>query len=136
MVELTVTLALVGLLTALVLPAFVQMGDRLERERFLELLAEDVRLAQREARARETETFLQVEGEGTSYSVYRGNSRLRREKVPGKMRLESNYPSGRLVFRKSGQIRGGTVRLMDGGKPAGKVVVQVASGRPRVEVVP
>lgn len=136
MVELALTLALAGLLTSLALPAFVQWGDRLEREQFLGLLAEEIRLAQKVASVREMETFLQVDAEGREYSIYWGKKILRKEKVPARYQLESNYPSHRLVFRPSGQARGGTFRLVKNGETVGRVVVQVASGRPRVEMVP
>ncbi|WP_380164249.1 GspH/FimT family pseudopilin [Kroppenstedtia sanguinis] len=134
--ELSLTLILAGLITSLALPAFAQWGDRLEQEQFMELFSEDIRLAQREASVREEVTFLQVDTKGGVYSIHRGEERLREEKVPARYRLESNYPSHRLVFQPSGQARGGTFRLKKNGKTVGRIVVQVASGRPRVEVVP
>ncbi|EGK13034.1 hypothetical protein HMPREF9374_1187 [Desmospora sp. 8437] len=136
LVELSLTLALAGLLTSLALPAFVQWGDRLEQEQFMELFSEEIRMTQREASVREEVTFLQLDSKGRKYSIHRGKERLREAKVPARYRLDSNYPSHRLVFQPSGQARGGTFRLMKNGKTVGRIVVQVASGRPRVEVVP
>ncbi len=136
LVELTITLTLAGLITALALPAFVQWGDRQEREGFLGLLAEDIRLAQRKAQIGEVDVYLKVNREGSSYAVYQGKQRLSRGTAPAGTRLTSNFPSGQLVFRPSGQSRGGTFQLMQGKEIVGRVVVQVASGRPRVEVQP
>lgn len=93
-------------------------------------------MAQRKAQALETEISLSVSRDGQHYSVWIGNRCLQKEMVPSGMRLQSNYPSGRIVFRRSGQARGGTFYLIDGEEKVGRVVVQVASGRPRVEVVP
>ena len=61
LVELSLTLILAGLLTSLALPAFVQWGDRLEQEQFMELFSEDIRMTQREASVREEVTFLQLD---------------------------------------------------------------------------
>lgn len=102
----------------------------------MELFSEEIRMTQREASVREEVTFLQLDSKGRKYSIHRGKERLREAKVPARYRLDSNYPSHRLVFQPSGQARGGTFRLMKNGKTVGRIVVQVASGRPRVEVVP
>ncbi|OYD07762.1 GspH/FimT family pseudopilin [Paludifilum halophilum] len=136
LVEVSLTLALAGVMTALALPAFAQLGDRLDRELFLGALAADIRMAQREAVMREEETVVRLDRDGKSYTVLRGEQVIRRKEVPTRYRLESNYPGGRLVIRRTGQMRGGTLRLYEGKQMVGKAVIQVASGRVRVEVNP
>ncbi|MFC4076624.1 GspH/FimT family pseudopilin [Salinithrix halophila] len=136
LVELALTLSLIGLLVSLAVPAFVQWGDRLERELFLGGLAEDLRLAQREARLTEEKTVLQLDEKRQTYTVKKGRRTLRREAIPPRYKLTSNYPGNRVTFRPTGQVRGGTFRLVVGSTQAGRVIVQVASGRPKVEVDP
>ncbi|SDW09201.1 prepilin-type N-terminal cleavage/methylation domain-containing protein [Marininema mesophilum] len=136
LVELSLTLAMIGLLAILALPAFVQWGDRLDRELFLGGLAADLRFAQTQARLTEEETLLVLDASKHRYTVKQGDHLLRNEKIPSRFQLTSNYPRSRVIFRRSGQVRGGTFVLYTRGKRVGRVVVQVASGRPRVEVDP
>lgn len=136
LVELVLTLMLTGLLAALAIPAFNQIGERIDRELTLDRLASDIRLAQREAESREAEAEIRVDPSETGYRLLREGETIRRTVIPARYRLKSNYPSGRLLFRPSGQARGGTFWLEWNGKRVGRVVVQVASGRPRVEVEP
>lgn len=136
LIELVLTLTLVGLLASLAIPAFHQIGERLERKLTLDSLASDIRLAQREAESRESVTELRIDPSGSGYRVMRGGKTIRRTSVRPRYRLTSNYPSGRILFRPSGQVRGGTLWLERNGKRVGRVVLQVASGRPRVEVDP
>ncbi|MEW9034095.1 MAG: GspH/FimT family pseudopilin [Planifilum fimeticola] len=136
LLELVLTVSLIGLLAALAAPAFHQIGERLERKLTLDTLASDIRLAQREAESREAVTELRIDPSGGGYRVVRGGKAIRRASVRPRYRLTSNYPSGRILFRPSGQVRGGTLWLERDGKRVGRVVIQVASGRPRVEVDP
>ncbi|MGI6127294.1 MAG: pilus assembly FimT family protein [Planifilum sp.] len=136
LVELILSLMLIGLLTSLAIPAFYQIGERLERKLTLDSLASDLRLAQREAESRESETELRIDSSGSGYRVIRGGQTIRRTFIRPQYRLTSNYPSGRIRFRPSGHVRGGTLWLERKGKRVGQVVLQVASGRPRVEVNP
>lgn len=136
LIEVSLTFALIGALAALAIPAFAQIGDRLDREMFLGVLASDLRMAQRIAMMRETETEIQFHKQGSRYSVIQGKHIISRENVPSRYRLKTNYPGDRLQFRRTGQVRGGTFRLMKGDQLAGKVIIQVGSGRVRVEVEP
>lgn len=136
LIELVLTLTLLGLLATLAVPAFLQIGERLERKLTLDALASDIRLARREAESREVVTELRIDPSGRGYRVVQGGKAIRRASVRSRFRLTSNYPSGRILFRPSGQVRGGTLWLERDGKRVGRVVIQVASGRPRVEVDP
>ncbi len=136
LVELVLTLTLLGLLAALAVPAFFQIGERLERKLTLDALASDLRLAQREAESRETVTELRIDPSGDGYRLVREGKTFRRASLRPRYRLSSNYPSGKILFRPSGQVRGGTLWLEREGKRVGRLVIQVASGRPRVEVDP
>lgn len=136
MLELVLTLMLIGLLASLAVPAFHQIGERLERKLTLDSLASDLRLARREAESRESVTELRIDSSGSEYRVVREGKTIRRASLRPRYRLTSNYPSGRVLFRPSGQVRGGTLWLERNGERVGCVVIQVASGRPRVEVDP
>ncbi|WP_164491747.1 pilus assembly FimT family protein [Staphylospora marina] len=133
MAELTMTLFVVGLLFSLSVPAMARIGERLEREMFMRFLASELQYARMEALAREQEVRVLLEE--TSIRVIQGGSELRTVSVPPKYRLESNYPDG-ILFAKTGQARGGTVRLMLDGRVVGLLRIQVASGLPVAEWLP
>ncbi|MDR6224940.1 GspH/FimT family pseudopilin [Desmospora profundinema] len=136
LVELQVTLLLISLLAGLCYPAFVQWADRVERDLFLGVLASDIRMAQREATVREEEVVLALDSEAGIYRIMRDGQVIRQGKMPSRFQVESNYPGDRILFRRTGQVRGGTLSLRSGGELVGKVIIQVASGRPRVETGP
>jgi Tfp pilus assembly protein FimT len=136
LLEMALTLACIGLLAALAFPAAAQIGERVDREMTLSRLQSDLRMAQRWAVSREREVVVQVMKDGRHYRILSGSTVWRTGEVPRRYRLVSNYPGGRLEFHRSGQVRGGTIHLMEGNTVRGKVIVQVASGRVRVETVP
>lgn len=136
LIELVLTLTLIGLLASLAIPAFSQIGERMDRKLILDCLASDIRLAQREAESRESATEIRIDPSGSGYRVLQNGKTIRHNSFRPRYRLKSNYPSGRILFRPSGQVRGGTLWLERNGKRVGRVVLQVASGRPRVEVDP
>lgn len=132
--EMVLTLALVGLLAALAFPAFAQLGERVERQLFLNQLLAEIRIAQREAVSREQEVALEVDRTGRAFRIIRAGKVLREKRVPNRYHLKSNYSENRLHFHPTGQVRGGRFQLYKGDKQVGEVVIQVASGRARVEV--
>jgi competence protein ComGD len=67
--------------------------------------------------------------------VYQEEQKQRALLIPGGYQIVSNYPGNRIVFRETGQVRGGTITLLQGEKLLGKIVVHVASGHPKVELV-
>ncbi|SFS80094.1 GspH/FimT family pseudopilin [Marininema halotolerans] len=136
LVELSLSMMMISFMTLLALPAFVQWGDRLERELFLRGMAADLRFAQVQSRLTEEETVFLLQPSQGVYVVLQDGHLLRREALPTQYKIASNYPHHQVVFRKSGQVRGGTFHLIRGGERVGKIVVQVASGRVRVEVDP
>lgn len=134
LVEMVLTLALIGLLALLSIPAFAQLGERVERQLFLDRFVAEVRLAQREAIGHEEEVAVEVDKTGRAFRVVRGGKVIRQEMIPHRYRLRSNYPENRLLFRRTGQVRGGRFQLYEGKKRVGEVIIQVASGRTRLEV--
>ncbi|WP_107726276.1 GspH/FimT family pseudopilin [Desmospora activa] len=136
LVELNVTLLLITLLAGLAYPAFAGWAERVERELFLGTLAADIRMAQREAMAMEQEVSLTFDAQNGSYHILRGSERIRQGRIPARLQVESNYPSDQILFRRTGQTRGGTLLVRSQREVVGKIVIQVASGRPRVEVAP
>lgn len=136
LVELQVTLMLIVFLAGLAYPAFVQWADRVERDLFLGVLAADIRMAQREAAAMEEEVTLTFQSEDGIYQIRRMGELIRQGQVPARFEVKSNYPQNRIRFRRTGQVRGGTLTIWSQDKQVGKVIIQVASGRPRVEAEP
>lgn len=134
LVELNVTLMLISLLAGLAYPAFANWSDRVERDLFLGTLAADIRMVQREAMAREQEVSLNLDTRRGSYRILREGELIRQGRIPARLQVESNYPGDQILFRRTGQARGGTLLVRSRGEVVGKIIIQVASGRPRVEV--
>lgn len=136
LIELILSLFVLGLLLTITVPAFSQIGERTEREMFLDFFASDLQLAQTEAVSREREVTVQLDPDKSLITVAQGKSLLRKTKIPRRYQLKSNYPGNRIVFRETGQVRGGKVELYLRGRLAGAILIQVASGRPKVVIEP
>ncbi|MBA4493270.1 GspH/FimT family pseudopilin [Paenactinomyces guangxiensis] len=134
LVELILILSLLGLLAMLSLPAFSRIGERAEREMFLHSIASDLQLAQVEAVSRRQEVIVHLDSKNHLITVKQGNNLLRKTTIPPRYQLKSNYPANRIVFRETGQVKGGTLQLYLGGQLTGTIKMQVASGRPKVEM--
>lgn len=136
MIELVLTLTLLGLLIALALPTFTSLGEYVEKEMFLKLLASDLTYAQTQAVSYEEEIIVLFDTKAGWVITKKQGQLLRKIKIPYHFRLETNFAQNQIIFRDSGQSIGGTIRLMSGERLIGKILVQVASGVPRVELVP
>ncbi|SEN06487.1 GspH/FimT family pseudopilin [Lihuaxuella thermophila] len=136
LVELILSLFVLGLLLTVSVPAFTQIGERAEREMFLDFFSSDLQLAQTEAMSREREVSVEILTDERLITVRQGPLLLRKVKIPRRYQLKSNYPANRIVFRETGQVRGGKVELYLRGRLAGTVHIQVASGRPKVVTEP
>ncbi|MCS1350545.1 GspH/FimT family pseudopilin [Mechercharimyces sp. CAU 1602] len=134
-IELSITLLVVGTVLTVVLPAWSALGQQSKEGLFLQQLVSDLRFAQREAESKEEAVYVQVIGE-ERYRLLQGGSLLQAVQLPGGYHLQHNYPEKGLVFHATGQARGGRFVLMYGEEAVAEVIVQVASGRPRVERIP
>ncbi|MGA9173303.1 MAG: GspH/FimT family pseudopilin [Thermoactinomyces sp.] len=133
-VEMLLILFMLGLFTAIAMPAFSALGERAEREMFLDSLATQIQLAQLEAVSRESEVTLFLNAH--EIKVNQGEEEIRTIPVPAKYNLQSNYKGNRVIFRETGQVQGGTIQIFLARQLVGKVVIQVASGRPKGELIP
>jgi Tfp pilus assembly protein FimT len=136
MVELILTLTLFGLLIALALPTFTRFGEYVEKEMFLKLLASDLAYAQTQAISTEADIIVSFDTKAGWVLVSRDRIMLRRLKIPYHFRLQTNFARDQLIFRHTGQSVGGTIQLKSGERMIGKIAIQVASGVPRVELIP
>jgi Tfp pilus assembly protein FimT len=137
MVESIVTLFLLSLMAMLCVPAFAQIGERAEREVFLDLVASQLELAQTEAISREKEVQVQIQSTEQKIGIRQGNQLLREIVVPKRYHLTTDdYKENQIIFRQTGQVNGGTLELHLGKRLVGKIVIQVASGRPKVVLDP
>jgi type II secretory pathway pseudopilin PulG len=136
MVESIVALFLLGLILTLCLPTWTQVRERTEREVFLQSVATQLELAQIEAVSREEEVHVQIQSAQQKIQVKQGNQCLREIAIPKRYRLTSNYGGDQIIFRKTGQVLGGTLQLQLEGRFVGQIVVQVASGIPKVVLQP
>lgn len=136
LVELIITLSVLGMIVTLSYPAFAQVGERMERELFLDFLASDLQFARTEAMSREEEVKVTFNNSEHQIIVKQKNTLLRVMKIPNRYWIDTNYPNHEITFRKSGQVRGGTIQLCLNGQAVGEIRVQVASGIPEVVMEP
>jgi prepilin-type N-terminal cleavage/methylation domain-containing protein len=136
LIELIMVIIVLGWMFSITYPAFATMGERTERQFFLGALASELSLAQTEAESREREVTVILDNARKRITISQGTNRQRMLLIPAKYAVTSNYPSNQIIFRETGQVRGGTIWLKREGKPIGKVVVHVASGHPKVELGP
>lgn len=134
LIELLFTLFLFGLIASLCMPAISTIGERVERMLLLQELASQLQLAQTEAMSKETEVTVKLVSAKNEVHIVQNEMVLRRIKIPPLYRLASNYPNQSLVYRETGQVRGGTLSLYTGKRLVGRLVIQVASGLPKVEM--
>lgn len=135
MIELILTLSLLGLLITLALPTFTRFGEFLEKEMFLKLLSTDLQYAQMQAMSREEEIVVWFDTKAGWVITQQNGHLLRKIKIPYHFKMETNFRQDQIIFRQSGQIVGGTIQLKSGNRLIGKIMVQVASGIPRVELL-
>jgi Tfp pilus assembly protein FimT len=131
LIEIILILFLWGSWLWMVYPTVSHIGDRLEREMLLELLASELQLAQTEAKSRQQE--VEVIHSAKKIQIVQAERSIRLVELPKQYQLKSNYPKQRIVFRKTGQVRGGTMKLFQGKHMVGMIKIQVASGRSKVE---
>lgn len=132
LIEVIFSLFLFGLLVSLCVPAGTVVTERVQRMLFMQDLATQLQLAQMEAVTREAEVIVQWKED--EVKVIEDGELLRKMEIPPLYRLTGNYPDEQLIFRETGQTRGGTIFLYAKDKQVGKIVIQVASGLPKVEV--
>lgn len=135
LLEVLFTLFLFGMIASLCLPATSTMAKRVEQMLLLQELASWLQLAQTEAMSKETEVTVKLVSAKNEVHIVQNETVQRRIRIPPSYRLASNYPGQSLVYRETGQVRGGTISLYEGNRLAGRLVIQVASGLPKVEMV-
>lgn len=130
LIELIGTLSILGLLVGLAFPQWVTLSQQIEKEMFLQLFALEIYHARMQAVAYQQEVA--VEWERQRVVVRTDGQILRSFEIPDHLQIESNFAQDRLLYRRSGQAVGGTIWLKRNGETIGSLVVQVASGIPRV----
>lgn len=136
MIELILTLLLFGLLVSLALPTFTRFGEYVEKEMFLKLLASDLEYAKMQAMSSEEEMTVYFDTATRWIFTKKSDQIVRKLKIPYHFKLETNFAQNRIIFRHTGQSVGGTIQLKSGPRLIGKILVQVASGLPKVELIP
>lgn len=136
MIELILTLLLFGLLVSLALPTFTRFGEYVEKEMFLKLLASDLEYAKMQAMSSEEEMIVYFDTATGWIITKKSDQIVRKLKIPYHFELETNFAQNRIIFRHTGQSVGGTIQLRSGRRLIGKILVQVASGLPKVELIP
>lgn len=134
LLEVMLIVFVMSLLIGLGWPLTIEITKQLEQEMFLYLLSSDFRYAQAEAMSKETDTHVQLDPESRMIRVVQGGKVLNQTPIPIGYHLKGNTPKTGIVFRETGQVVGGTIDLYRSGKIVGKLILSVASGRPRVVI--
>lgn len=131
LLEVMLTMFVLGLLVGLGWPLSAEIHERVERELFMHLLASDLRYAQSEALCKEAEVTVQLDSKRHLIRLVQAGKILSQTPIPAGYRIQGNVPSTGIVFRETGQVVGGTL-YNNSGERVGKLIISVASGRPRV----
>lgn len=131
-IELIGTLSILGLIVGLAFPQWMTISQKIEEEMFLQLFALEIYDARMQAIAYQQEVA--VEWHQHRVVVRTAEQILRSLEIPDHLQLESNFAQDRLLYRRSGQAVGGTIWLKHNQETIGSLIVQVASGIPRVVV--
>ncbi|GAB6934207.1 MAG: GspH/FimT family protein [Bacillota bacterium] len=135
LLEWVVALAVLGVLLSIALPAAQGPLAEAERRAFLRAVVRDVQHAQSEALARAEAAVVRVVPTGYAVALASGMP-LRKRAAPPGIHLASNFPHGTLRFGPDGRIQqGGSIWVEADGAPYARVILQVVSGRVRVEFV-
>ncbi|MEN9406021.1 MAG: hypothetical protein RLZ12_305 [Bacillota bacterium] len=121
---------MIGLLTSLLLPYGLSMWRRVKSEALLNVIATEVEMAQLKALANKTNVILYIDQAGELCEL---SQQRRLQPLPKDKYLSMNIK--RLKFGPTGQCQGCTLKLWDRVRGlVGEIKVQVASGRPKVQV--
>jgi prepilin-type N-terminal cleavage/methylation domain-containing protein len=131
-VELLCTLSIFGLLLALALPPVQTLVVDATNTRVMYQLTSQLDEAQLVAIAYEKEVTVQFTNRVITTEI--DGKVHTRTLLPDAIHVVSNYAQNKLIFRKTGQVRGGTIVLYRKNQIWVKVVIQVASGASKVVV--
>ncbi len=132
LIELVFLLFIISTFLLIAIPNMLAFGERGERNLLLHMLSSELQLAQMEAISQERAILVRFRKNKLQVEA----DQLRRETVlPDRYQLKTNYPQSTVVFHQTGQVRGGTVQLYRHDRLMGEIRIQVASGRPKVELV-
>lgn len=127
LIEMMCTLFLLGVLAGISIPMIATIVTQLEAEQIANDLVNNLSLAQQMAISREEEVVVQFSQ--TGFTIRSADEVIKHWKLKRNYRLQQNYSQGELIFRSSGQSRGGTIRLIYQNETVKELKVQVASGR-------
>jgi prepilin-type N-terminal cleavage/methylation domain-containing protein len=131
-VELLCTLSVVGLLLTLALPSMSTLLAKANLSQVTYQLTAQLDEAQLLAMAYEQDVTVSFR-DRVIITELAGKEHARTS-LPEAIYYRTNYMQNKLTFRKTGQVRGGTIVLYRGKQVWLKVIVQVASGASRVVV--
>lgn len=130
LVELVCTLSLMGLITSMAYPQLISFAKQMEEELFVKLLVDELYYARTQAIGYEQD--ITVQWQSRQMIVRSGTQELRQLQIPAHLRLLTNFPNNAIRYHSSGQAKGGTIQLLRDKELVAKIVLQVASGIPKV----
>lgn len=132
LVEMLCTCSILGLVLALAIP---HMGKLIAQTSLIQLrhqITSQLEQAQLLAMAKETETLVQFTN--NQMIVKQNGQQISQITLPKGLQISSNYPQNQVIFRETGQVRGGTIFFYQQGLKVMRLVIQVASGTIKVVV--
>ncbi|MCH5583916.1 prepilin-type N-terminal cleavage/methylation domain-containing protein [Shimazuella sp. AN120528] len=130
LVELLCTLSIMGMLISLAVP---NLSTVIAKATYLQLryqIISQLEDAQLTAMAREIEVSVQFSNR--TITTWVDGKTQYKTILPEDVKISSNYKENRVLFRKTGQVRGGTIHIKKNEKNWMDVVIQVASGTTKV----
>jgi prepilin-type N-terminal cleavage/methylation domain-containing protein len=132
LVELLCTLSILGIIISLAIPNLFSLSINTTYVQLRYQIISHLEEAQLMALAREVEVSVRFSSNGMI--TWSDGKRLQQIEFPENLQISSNYPENEVLFRETGQVRGGTVYIKQNNKNWMKVVIQVASGTTKVIV--
>jgi Tfp pilus assembly protein FimT len=133
LIELIFLLFIISTFLLIAIPHVLALGERGERDLLLHMISSELQLVQMEAVSQEK--AIAVRFRKNKLQVIEAGQLRRETELPSRYWLKTNYPQSTIVFRQTGQVRGGTVQLYLNERLVGQIRIQVASGRPKVELI-
>lgn len=132
LVEMLCACSILGLILTLALPNMNQLIERTKSQELSHQVIAQFQQARWKAMAKESETFVTLT-DHKLVTVQAGQV-IYKTDLPIGLHVTSNYPRNEICFEPTGQVRGGTILFHQQGKIMLRLIIQVASGLPEVNM--
>ena len=135
LLELSFVLLIIGFILGLTVPSFTKLSFSREVKYTLNMIADDFELARTQAVSQMIRIKVKLNkiSGRIEYEDENSGASLRYTELPRNYRLCSNFPNEEFVFGETGQGQGGTFTLFWHKQEVGKIKMQVATRRLKID---